>query len=629
MERQRTVHLHSFTVCGFRSLKDVRAIPISTPTILVGQNDGGKSAVLAALTFLVGKEQLAEDDRTYELGSSAEEIEATPFSRCSTTWVEGLFTLDPWEQETFVLPVKKLRVRRRAAADETPVLECWAPLADDERLREPSRLSLAEVRALAKELLPDLASIKRLDIEPELRKYGMAHASTTSDWVPAPKEMERRLPRLMPFDGKSADPDGAVRTALMGRYQAHMADPTLQGRLQSIEDGIRERLQDDAQSLCEHIQSRCDDLTEVYVEPEVSFSHGLRGAPLRIARTKGEAVGLSRSGLGSARRISLAIWEWNSRLLTREEFGDVDPSAEPEVVEDAPPPVQTIVIYDEPDTHLDYGHQRKIMQLIRDQSALPHVNVIVATHSMNLIDGVDIADVVHLRLEDGRTLVERLGADTHNEIDGHLGRIAAAVGLRNSVLLHERCFLAVEGDTEQRVIPTLFRLSEEQSLQSAGIALWACFNNEGALHLAHYLVEHGRTVMLMVDADSRTLPKGLFKEARLQQFFGNAVDDVVRFVGEPDSFNELEELFPDDLWAAVANDLWPKGEPWTAADFTVQRPGKKFSKEVLNMLRTGSPNGPSGKPDMMFGLVSTLTSPDQVPAQLREVFGELRKLAAG
>ncbi len=227
-------------------------------------------------------------------------------------------------------------------------------------------------------------------------------------------------------------------------------------------------------------------------------------------------------GLGSARRISLAIWEWTSTLLSHEEFGDVDPSAEPAPVKDAQPSVQTIVIYDEPDTHLDYGHQRKIMQLIREQSALPHVSVIVATHSMNLIDGVDIADVVHLRLAEGRTLIERLGANTHDAIDGHLGRITAAVGLRNSVLLHERCFLAVEGDTEQRVMPMLFRLSEGQSLQSAGIALWACFNNEGALHLARYLVEHGRSVMLMVDADSRTLPKGLFKEARLQKFWAAA-----------------------------------------------------------------------------------------------------------
>ncbi|MEF9907182.1 hypothetical protein [Streptomyces sp. P9-A2] len=178
------------------------------------------------------------------------------------------------------------------------------------------------------------------------------------------------------------------------------------------------------------------------------------------------------------------------------------------------------------------------------------------------------------------------------------------------------------------MIPLLFRLSERQPLQSAGIALWACFNNEGALHLARYLVEHQRSVMLMVDADSRTLPKGLFKEARLQQFFGAAFDDVVRFVGEPDSFNELEELFPDVLWAETANAIWPKGEAWNPSDFAAKRPGRKFSKEVLAMLRQSSASGPSGKPDMMFGLVSGLTSPDQVPAQLREVFGKLKKLAA-
>ncbi|WP_030855160.1 hypothetical protein [Streptomyces sp. NRRL S-475] len=61
------------------------------------------------------------------------------------------------------------------------------------------------------------------------------------------------------------------------------------------------------------------------------------------------------------------------------------------------------------------------------------------------------------------------------------------MGLRNSVLLHERCFLAVEGPTEQQCVPLLFRLSQGLPLQAAGIALWACDNNEGALHLAGYL----------------------------------------------------------------------------------------------------------------------------------------------
>jgi predicted ATP-dependent endonuclease of OLD family len=119
------------------------------------------------------------------------------------------------------------------------------------------------------------------------------------------------------------------------------------------------------------------------------------------------------------------------------------------------PPVQTIVVYDEPDTHLDYHHQRKVMKLIREQSALEHVNVLVATHSMNLIDGVDISDVVHLKLVEERTVLERLQDNEHNIIDGYLGTLSASLGLRNSVLLHERCFLAVEGETEQQAFPVL------------------------------------------------------------------------------------------------------------------------------------------------------------------------------
>ncbi|MFK4599682.1 ATP-dependent nuclease [Streptomyces pristinaespiralis] len=265
----------------------------------------------------------------------------------------------------------------------------------------------------------------------------------------------------------------------------------------------------EADSLCQHIRIHCSEFVGVQVRPEVSFKGGFKRAPLEASRADGEPVDLSRSGQGSTRRIALAVWEWTSNLL---ENAEMAAAGEHEGEE----PTQTIVVYDEPETHLDYRHQRTVMDIIRKRCALPHVSVMVATHSMNLIDGVDIADVVHLKLNgNGRTIVERLIDDSHDGIDFHLGQIAAALGLRNSVLLHERCFLAVEGETEQQSIPLLFRLSQGLSLQAAGIALWACDNNEGALHLASYLVKHERTVMLMIDADSRD--NKLLKDARLRR----------------------------------------------------------------------------------------------------------------
>ncbi|MCX4993776.1 ATP-dependent endonuclease [Streptomyces sp. NBC_00568] len=622
------MHLNSFSVSGFRSLTEVADIPVRKPTILAGHNDGGKSALLDALAFLLGKHPLAEDDRTY-LTIDGDEDSAPV--RCEESSVEGAFTLDAWEQEQFDLPAQ-VRLRRCSGEDLASRLEVWERIPADERLLDLSQCLAPALKDLVKEFGLSPSSMRKPDLERALRQYGRDH-SDSDGWVGAPAGLDKRMPRYLPFDSKK--PDDAVKTVLVGRFQNYMADPELKGRLAAIEGEVQDRLRIDAKSLCEHIEMRCPDLQKVSVEPDVSFQQGFRAAPLRVARRAGEAVGLDRTGLGSNRRISLAIWEWTSELLAEEQ--GTTPTASTGDKAPEPPPVQTIVVYDEPDTHLDYTHQRKIMQLIRTQSDIPNVSVLVATHSMNLIDGVDISDVVHLKLEKHRTVVERLGTGLLGDaIDEHLGKIAAAVGLRNSVLLHERCFLAVEGETEQRAFPLLFRLCEGLSLQAAGIALWACFNNEGALHLARYLAKQGRTIMLVVDADSRNVRKGIFKTPKLTEFFGAYASRYVKFLGEPEDddpqqerYNELEELFLDDVWARVGNKIWAKTDGiWQPDDFAALRGEGKFSESVQEMLQAHSETGPGGKPEMMYELAMALDDKNDVPDQLRGVFEQLRQLAA-
>ncbi|WP_433223381.1 ATP-dependent nuclease [Microtetraspora malaysiensis] len=615
-----------FSVEGFRSLTEVKDIPVGGPTILAGHNDGGKTAVLGALGFLVGDYKFVDDDRTYLLSDGEEATQGQARTRCPSTSVEGVFLLDAWEQGTYLLPAE-LRIRRVAEDGSPERLECRMPVPDDERLRDLKVWNAPDLKKLVQELGLVAASTRRADLEAALRSHAAEH-SGAEGWAPLPSGLEARLPRLLRFDGRTPKPDAAVKTALMGRFKHHMEDEQLTGSLRGLEEQVQEQLRIDAKSLCDHIKERCPDLAEVAVDPNVSFDYGFKSAEIKISRTTGEPVGLDRSGQGSSRRISLAIWEWTSELLADDSATEVTDVAGAQELPQ--PPTQTIIVYDEPDTHLDYDHQRKIMRLIREQSAIPHVRVIVATHSMSLIDGVDIGDVVNLKLQDGRTVVERMGTDEHDEIDAHLRQIAASVGLRNTVLLHERCFLAVEGDTEQQCVPLLFRLAEGLSLQAAGIALWACSNNEGALHLARYLHRHGRSVKLMVDADSRNSPGGLFKENRLIGFFGKDAHAIVDFVGEPEGFNELEEIFLDETWATVANKIWPRTEgEWSAADFAAVRGGKKFSHDVWTMLRDSSFQGPGGKPEMMCQLTLSLDSASQVPKQLREVFDELRESAGG
>ncbi|MFJ2112117.1 ATP-dependent nuclease [Streptomyces sp. NPDC087850] len=607
------MHLDSFSASGFRSLTQVADIPVSCPTILAGRNDGGKSAVLTALSFLLGVHRLTDEDRTYLQGDGA------TGRRCEQTWVEGIFALDEAERVPAELP-GTIRIRRIARAGEPACWEYFGQQPADTRLRGLDRLLKQPLADLVVEFGLSPASSLKEDLLAAVTSYART-APQIEQWQPLPKNLETRLPRLLMFGGKDERPDDAVRTALNNCYETHLEDEALQGQVRQIEAEITQRLEKEADSLCQHIRRHCSEFVGVQVRPEVSFKSGFKRAPLEVSRADGEPVDLTRSGQGSTRRIALAVWEWTSNLLAEAELSS---AGEP----DAEAPTQTIVVYDEPDTHLDYRHQRTVMDIIRKQCALPHVSVMVATHSMNLIDGVDIADVVHLGLNDhGRTVVERLEDDCHDGIDFHLGQIAAALGLRNSVLLHERCFLAVEGETEQQCIPLLFRLSQKLSLQSAGIALWACENNEGALHLARYLVQRKRSVMLMIDADSRT--NKLFKDEKLRKA-GLDLDKQVAYVGEALGFNELEELFTDERWATAANLRWPRPAPltWNAEDFTAHRGTKKFSARVLDMIkREAAEASPNGKPAMLNGLVTTLTAPEDVPQQLREVFGQLQELA--
>ncbi|MFD3468122.1 ATP-dependent endonuclease [Streptomyces sp. NPDC058682] len=608
------MYLDSYSARGFRSLAHVTDIPISRPTVLAGRNDGGKSAVLTALAFLLGTHRLTDEDRTY-----AQDEEGAKGRRCAETWVEGQFRLDAEEQLHNGLG-EHVRIRRRSRLGEATCLEHFGSQPADPQLRDLGRLLKPALTALVAEYGLSPAGTLKEDLLAELT----AHARTVPQdqgWQPLPKALEERLPRLLSFGGKDERPDDAVRTALSSSYKTHLEDETLQGRVREIEGEITQRLEKEADSLCHHIRQHCTEYLSVNVKPMVSFKGGFQGAPLHVSRADGEPVDLTRAGQGSTRRIALAVWEWTSNLL---ENAELTASTE----QGSTQPTQTIVVYDEPDTHLDYRHQRTVMDIIRKQCTLPHVSVMVATHSMNLIDGVDIADVVHLSLgSGGRTVIERLDDDQHDGIDFHLGQIAASLGLRNSVLLHERCFLAVEGDTEQKSLPLLFRLAQNMSLQAAGIALWGCENNEGALHLARYLVKHRRTVMLMVDADSRT--NKLFKDERLRRA-GLDLEKHVSYVGEAEGYNELEELFSDDQWAHAANTHWPRPAPhtWQADDFTAHRAGEKFSARILDMIQNqAGDNSPNGKPAMVYGLATTLTTAQDVPRQLRDIFAHLQQLA--
>lgn len=588
--------LESVSIAGFRSIAELEELRISAPTLLTGHNDSGKSSILDAISFLLNDYSLSERDRTF----SNVAVEGVHQQRVAETAVVGLFSLSDDEQQELELPAT-VRIRRSSVDGGSASYQMLLVVPADERFRGHGGMTIAQLVTLL-----ELSEVARPPGQKDALIAAVdvivAEMPTVEDWASVPAPVIKSLPRVERFEGgAAADAESAIRTALQTAYKSHIDDEEFKGDIRELELGIEEKLKVDATAIRDHIKTRCGDIGDVEIIPAVSFKSGLTSTQISVTGRKDEDVHLGEAGAGRARRVSLAVWEYTTGLLQ----GGSD----------------VVLLYDEPDTHLDYSHQRDFMKVVRDQCALPNVGMVIATHSMNLIDGVDIADVVHVRHVDHRTIADRL--QDQSDTGKHLGAVAASLGLRNTVLLHERLFVGVEGATETGAIPVLFRLATGRQLESCGIAIWACRNNEGAADFATFLVAHGRSVAFLVDADSRSI-KHVFTPDKLRAR-GIDPDERAMYIGDP---NELEDLFSDSQWCALANDVWPKnGGVWVEADFAALR-SKKFSKDLESMLRNGSDVGPNGKPDVMIEMALSLKTAAEVPDQLCEVFKRWISLAS-
>ncbi|GAA3044312.1 hypothetical protein [Actinokineospora globicatena] len=158
----RTRAPESFSVNGFRSLVQVKDVPISSPTIVAGHNDGGKTA----------------------------------------------FDLDEWEQTEYDLPAET-RIRRVAGSEGT-VLQSWTSVPADTRLIDLPQYKTTDLKSLVREFGLQPAGARMVNNVAAFREYAKANTSGEA-WTPAPKWLDTRMPRLLQFDGNAENPDAAVK----------------------------------------------------------------------------------------------------------------------------------------------------------------------------------------------------------------------------------------------------------------------------------------------------------------------------------------------------------------------------------------------------------------------------------
>ena len=422
-------------------------------------------------------------------------------------------------------------------------------------------------------------------------------------WLPIPDPILRIMPLFQKVEGEN--PESTIFQILNVAYRQLLKETDTEILLKSFntefDKKLRQPLEEKTRTLVKFIQAYLPDIVEAIVTPQFQVNARLESAPLTLVGKENARIDLSARGAGTKQQVNLAVFEWSSETVRPE---------------DEAKSAHTILAFDEPDLHLDYEAQKRIYRAVESYID-KGVQVIVSTHSINLINRVPIDCIYHYskpadKLE---TTIEYLCPlpDNQEELALFVDRLGEAMGFDNATVLYERCFLAFEGPTEQSALPILFRTYSKDTLFRRGIRLVNCYDQYGAIVFAKFMHRNGRHIVFMVDEDT-TLNKGtkrLLTTSALEKA-GFSIPEQVHIVG-PQCF---EYSFSDDIWARVLNANQPgsKGD-WTGAKIAPYRRGARYFIDSMSELLQQD-----RKPEIGVMLARAVQTADEIPLAIGTCF---------
>lgn len=593
--------LQKFRVEGFRCLRNIDWIDVKKLTIFTGQNDGGKTSALDALKiFLDRRARVEENDFTFVDESN----------KCDKILIEGVFSLSSAEQEKLKWNASELCIKNVRQKDNTSTYFYKTRVHPDQRLqRDLDSVTIDELKKIADDLGIVLTSRRAKDpIIREIRAW-LATQQLQEGFLELPAAFVNEFPFVKLFrSAKTLDPENEVNQTLAESFSTKIQTEKYSGRLSAIQGEIEEEMKNDLRDFETIVKTYCPDIASIDIDPFFDFSHGFRTSKLKLKKPDSASIDLDKEGEGRKRRITLAVYEWREKILS-----------EPETPGDER---QLIIAFDEPDTHLDYVSQRKILDIIKRISDKTRNSVVICTHSLNLIDRVPITDIVHFKKDADRTSIETLKTEDPELVDMFLYEISDCMGLKNSIMLNERCFLVVEGETEIHSLPIIFKKLRGFSLQAGGIRLINGEGCGGVRSLAKFLNNNKRSVIFLVDQDSQNNPNSVFTPDKLRAD-GFDIDRQVFFVGT----GEYEDSFSDEVYQKAAAACWSKhdGSAWSREEFSNLRTSNNFCDELVKLLRRNTHTNMS-KPEIGLGVAKSIDI-NEIPKQILACLDEASRLS--
>ncbi|MBK9093476.1 MAG: AAA family ATPase [Anaerolineae bacterium] len=618
------MRLTNLKATGFRSLQRID-LDFSPLTVLIGENDSGKSSVLDLISMcLSGGRPDSSDFYQDENGKTVDAAEA-----------ELAFQLDEDGDDNarpFALS-DCLRVQFTFSRTP-PTRECcyWGEVPQDNRLDQDfAKLSVQDQKDLIATLNPTVPQADISNAEKRLTWLAEYKASAlkVQKWVPTQGKWGEFLPRFERYNTLDYNaPENLISGTLKQVYEQTIyeevdhEDGTKTRQwiepLRKVETQAHQRLRDEVSKLEAYIRKYNKQVCDIGYEPKFDFTASLKTGELAVDTTGRGLRMLSKTGAGTRRRMYMGILDWD-RDVTRREAKAA--AGLPSIIRG----------YDEPDTNLHYEAQRFMYQVISDIVSAPHsrVQAILCTHSLTMIDRAPAQSIRLFRMcGEGCTEVSFLETDGDPEIESFLSNIAHELGITNSLIFYERCYVLIEGPTEENALPILYRKAFGRSLLEDGIRIVNVSGN-GAFKEFLKLWSRNRQELTIVLADSDTqtqkaakLTADVLREAGFSPTF---IETHVRFIGSC----EFEDVFIDELIARCLDGHWPKAAGnWQSSDIAAIRGQGKFSDAIGKAVweNRREPFAGWSKPEFGRKLAETCTCAE-IPEPIADLFALMRQIA--
>lgn len=409
------IRIEAVRVTGFRALRDVYFRLDPETTVLVGENNTGKSALLEALEVALGGRQAVPDDLYVDAnGRQSDEFrvdillvpeEGNRFTTHLTPLLVDAVRRDDTRQDSrdfmVIRTVGSLGTDRSTVDRRRCFIDGW-PGSDIPADSEAAEILGAQATERHLSLISFTLLQADRDLVAEIRRR-------TSRWG-----------RLLAQRDLTHEIEGEVENRLRKLGEFVLDNSPVLGRLRERLDEVQEAMPTVERVELEPLPSRIDDLT--------------RATDVLVTAPKGPRLPLRMQGLGSRSLAELMVY----RAFAAELSGTDEPYS-PHI----------LACFEEPEAHLHPQAQLAVMSII-DQ--MPGQRI-VTTHSPQVAGEADVRRVRLFRSSDAGITVNRASSISEQELI-KLRRLAERP---YGQVLFSRLVIIGDGATERAALPVFAR----------------------------------------------------------------------------------------------------------------------------------------------------------------------------